>query len=376
MSSSRYHELTISQIIDETADARSLVFRLPSELKPLYQYQPGQFITLQIPFQGKLLSRCYSMSSAPRLDDELKITVKRVTDGRASNFICGDVKVGDTLSVMRPAGIFVPPSLNMDLLLCAGGSGITPMLSILRTALDEGAGRIRLLYANRDENSVIFKQELQHLSREYPDRLEVIHLLDSVQGIPSVTLLARLAQPFIGQINLGGCFICGPAPYITAMGSALSMLGLHSDKIYIEKFVSLPDQPPMKSAVTETSVANRDATVERDDEIADVADVADVANVADVIEVEQANVTLELDGQTHEFVWDGQDTLLDAAEKIGLELPHSCRAGMCASCMCEVKQGKVKLLANDVLSERDLSQSLTLSCQAVPLTDKVHIRYT
>ena len=367
MSSSRYHELTISQIIEETADARSLVFSLPSELKPLYQYQPGQFITLQIPWQGKLLSRCYSMSSAPRLDDELKITVKRVTDGRASNFMCGHVKVGDTLSVMRPAGIFVPPSLNMDLLLCAGGSGITPMLSILRTALDEGAGRIRLLYANRDENSVIFKQELQHLSREYPDRLEVIHLLDSVQGIPSVSLLARLAQPFMGQINFAGCFICGPGPFMAAIESALTLLGLHSDKIYIEKFVSLPDLPPMKSAVTETSVANRDAAVERDDEIADVADV---------IEVEQANVTLELDGQTHEFVWDGQDTLLDAAEKIGLELPHSCRAGMCASCMCEVKQGKVRLLANDVLSERDLSQSLTLSCQAVPLTDKVHIRYT
>ena len=366
MSSSRYHELTISQIIEETADARSLVFHLPSELKPLYQYQPGQFITLQIPFEGKLLSRCYSMSSAPRLDDELKITVKRVADGRASNLICGDLKVGDTLSVMRPAGIFVPPSLNMDLLLCAGGSGITPMLSILRTALVEGHGRIRLIYANRDENSVIFKQELQHLSREYPDRLEVIHLLDSVQGIPSVTLLARLAQPFIGQINLGGCFICGPAPYMTAMESALSMLGLHSDKIYIEKFVSLPDQLSISAAVSETSVANRDAALERDE----------VADVADAIGVEQASVTLELDGETHEFVWDGQDTLLDAAEKVGLELPHSCRAGMCASCMCEVKQGKVQLLANDVLSERDLSQSLTLSCQAVPLTDKVHICYT
>lgn len=359
MSSSRYHQLTISQIIEETADARSLVFRLPSELKPLYQYQPGQFITLQIPFQGKLLSRCYSMSSAPRLDDELKITVKRVIDGRASNVICDDLKVGDTLSVMRPAGIFVPPSLKQDLLLCAGGSGITPMLSILRTALVEGHGRIRLLYANRDENSVIFKQKLQHLSREYPDRLEVIHLLDSVQGIPSVSLLARLAQPFMGQINLGGCFICGPAPYMSAMASALSMLGLHSNKIFIEKFVSLPDLPTPITTITENYISDGSQNVELNNDV-----------------VKQASVTLELDGETHEFVWDGQDTLLDAAEKVGLELPHSCRAGMCASCMCEVEQGKVKLLANDVLSERDLSQSLILSCQAVPLTDKVHIRYT
>lgn len=346
MSASRYHSLTVQSVIDETEDARSLVFEIPPELAEAYRYSPGQFLTLRLPWEGKHLLRCYSMSSTPELDSAPRVTIKRVQDGRGSNWICDNVKPGDTLEVMQPSGVFVPKSYDGNFVLFAGGSGVTPVFSILRAVLENGKGRIRLIYANRDEASVIFKEYLKSLTAKHPDRLEVIHLLDSVQGIPSTELLARLAEPLVQ----GQAFICGPGPYMDAAEAALGQIGMPRKRIHVERFISLPDE--------------------------EARDAAAAAAHDQPASVDKAAVTIELDGQVHEITCDGNETLLEAAEKAGLELPYSCQAGMCASCMCEVTEGEVKLLVNDVLDERDLSQSLTLTCQAVPLTDKVRIRYT
>jgi len=259
--------------------------------------------------------------------------------------VCDRVRPGDTLEVMAPAGVFTPASLQGDFLLCAGGSGITPVFSILRSALAHGQGRIGLLYANRDERSVIFREELNALAAAHPARLQVVHWLDSVQGVPSVAQLAELARPW----SQGEAFICGPGLFMDAMVSALDKAGMAAERVHVERFVSLPDEE-------------------------DVAAI-NAAAPAPAAAVERATVELELDGEVHVLDVAGTETLLDAALKAGINAPHSCQAGMCASCMCQVVEGEVHLRHNEVLDAKDLAKRWTLSCQALPTTERVKVRF-
>ena len=345
MTAQRYHALKVKAVNEETHDAKSVVFEVPPELAETFRYRPGQFLTLRLPVLGRHLPRCYSMSSAPTLDAHLRVTVKRVKDGRGSNWVCDRVRPGDTLEVMAPAGVFTPGSLQGDFLLCAGGSGITPVFSILRSALAHGQGRVRLLYANRDERSVIFRDELNALAAAHPARLQVIHWLDSVQGVPSVAQLAELARPW-AQAQ---AFICGPGLFMDAMASALDKAGMPGEHVHVERFVSLPDEE-------------------------DVAAI-NAAAPAPAAAVERATVEMELDGEVHVLDVAGTETLLDAALKAGINAPHSCQAGMCASCMCQVVEGEVHLRHNEVLDAKDLAKRWTLSCQALPTTERVKVRF-
>lgn len=349
----RYHKLTVAGAIQETPDAHSILFDIPTGIREKFHYQSGQFITLKFPFDDEYLQRCYSMSSTPGLDSQLRVTVKRVDGGRGSNWICDNLKAGSEIDVMQPAGLFVTKDLSEDHLLCAGGSGITPVLSILRLVLTEGTGNVRLIYANRDETSVIFKEAIKALTKKYAERLEVIHLLDSLQGIPSKRLLASLAS----GMQQGRAFICGPGPFMDAMASALKQADMPDNKVHIERFViakstSAEDTSEADDKQSEQESAERQETLSA------------------------STVQLELDGEHHVIPCAPGQTVLDAAESIGIELPHSCREGMCASCMCEVIEGSVKLNNNDVLDEKDLSNNLTLSCQAVPLSAELKLKYT
>ncbi len=346
MSTSRYHRLRVAQVVQETADAVSLQFELSDEQKAQFHYRPGQFLTLRLPWQGEHLLRCYSMSSAPAVDASLRVTIKRVVEGRGSNWVCDHIGAGDEIEVMTPAGVFVPRSLDGQFLLFAGGSGITPVFSILRSVLLRGRGQVRLIYANRDEQSIIFRESLKELGAEYAGRFDAIHLLDSVQGVPSVSLLRRLAA----GMSDAQAFICGPGPFMNAAEAALQELKLPAERIHVERFVSLPSEEA------------------RDQELRQA--------LSESTEIAQAQVVIDLDGQFHELECMGGETILEAAERAGLELPYSCQAGMCASCMCEVLEGEVKLLHNDVLDERDLSRGLTLTCQAVPQTAHLRLKYT
>ncbi|ASP48241.1 ferredoxin--NADP reductase [Cognaticolwellia beringensis] len=355
---SRYHNLTVAEVIQETADANSILFDIPATLTEQFTYQPGQFITLKLPYEGETIMRCYSMSSTPSQDDGLRVTVKRVDGGRGSNWICDNLIAGSELEVMRPAGLFVPKDLAEDHLLCAGGSGVTPVMSILRHVLVNGTGKVRVIYANRDEASVIFKQTFKALSAEYPDRLEVIHLLDSLQGIPALSLLTSLAD----GMQQGRAFICGPGPFMDAMEIAVKAAKFPSSRIHIERFSSTV--PKAVSAPAETSSPKKASQKEN------------VESTIDDSEMPAATVQLELDGEHYVIPCEPGQTVLDAAENIGIELPYSCREGMCASCMCEIVEGKVKLNNNDVLDEKDLANNFILSCQAIPLTSEVKIKYT
>ena len=343
MTANRYHRLTVQAVTDETPDARSITLAVPEGLADSFRYGPGQFLTLRLAVGGRHLPRCYSMSSTPGLDDALRVTVKRVAGGRGSNWLCSHLRPGDSLEVMAPAGLFTPAGLEGDFVLAAGGSGITPVFSILRAALARGSGRIRLLYANRDERSVIFQDALQALAAEHPSRLQVIHWLDSVQGTPSVAQLAAFGHGF----EAAQAFICGPGPFMDAMATALAGAGLDRERIHVERFVSLPDEEAAPPAVA--------------------------ADAPPPVEV--AEVSLLLDGSEHHFSCGGSETLLDAAERHGIAVPHSCRVGMCASCMCQVEEGEVVLRHNDALDARDLARRWTLSCQATPATARLRVKF-
>lgn len=343
MTANRYHRLTVQAVTDETPDARSITLAVPEGLADSFRYGPGQFLTLRLAVGGRHLPRCYSMSSTPGLDDALRVTVKRVAGGRGSNWLCSHLRPGDSLEVMAPAGLFTPAGLEGDFVLAAGGSGITPVFSILRAALARGGGRIRLLYANRDERSVIFRDALQALAAEHPSRLQVIHWLDSVQGTPSVEQLAAFGHGF----EAAQAFICGPGPFMDAMATALAGAGLDRERIHVERFVSLPDEEEAPPAVA--------------------------ADAPPPVEV--AEVSLLLDGSEHHFSCGGSETLLDAAERHGIAVPHSCRVGMCASCMCQVEEGEVVLRHNDALDARDLARRWTLSCQATPATARLRVKF-
>lgn len=358
----RWVPLRVGSVIEETADAKSFVFELPPGQAQAFAYRSGQFVTLRLPVQGPdapHLPRCYSMSSAPGLDPGLRVTVKRVAQGAGSNWLCDHVRPGDTLQLLPPAGVFTPAALDGDFVLLAGGSGITPVLSILRTVLARGRGRILLIYANRDERSVIFRGTLDALSRAHPERLQVIHWLDSVQGVPSAAQLAAALRPF----DSAQLFVCGPGPFMDATVQAASLAGLPPERVHLERFVSLPLEGELRAAEPAEPAALGGAA----------ADPTSAPPEAPFID--EAALEIELNGEVHRIDCRAEETLLEAAMRHKLPTPYSCQAGLCASCMCRVVEGQVHMRHNDALDARDLKLGWVLGCQSVPRSAVVKVKY-
>lgn len=213
--------LEVAEVIAETHDSRSLVLRVPAELQERFRYKPGQYLGFRVALGGKRLTRCYSMSSSPDCDALPKVTIKRVDGGRVSNWFNDQVHPGDRLEVLPPAGHFHLRPGEHDLVLFGGGSGITPVFSILKSALQTSARRIKLVYANRDEASVIFRDELRAIARAQVERLEVVHVLDSVQGFLDEGQVRQLVRGHAGA----EFYICGPGPFMDTVERALLGLG-------------------------------------------------------------------------------------------------------------------------------------------------------
>jgi 3-ketosteroid 9alpha-monooxygenase subunit B len=339
------HKLTVREIVQETADACSIVLVPSAESASEFTYSPGQFLTLQLPAPTGAVGRCYSLCSSPHLDEPLRIAVKRVKDGIGSNWLNESVAVGDVLESLAPAGMFTPKNLNDDLLLFAGGSGITPVLSILKSALAGGTGKVVLVYANQHEQAVIFATELRELADRYPDRLHVIHWLESVQGLPSRPQLMALAAPFTSYTS----FVCGPSPFMDSVSHSLRELGVPPARIHVERFQSLAENPFAEMTPNATVDAGDGSTVELD---------------------------VELDGETHNFQWPTQTKLLDFLLEKGLKAPFSCRQGACSACACIVSEGEVRMLTNEILEQDDLDEGFVLACQALPVSESVKVRYS
>jgi 3-ketosteroid 9alpha-monooxygenase subunit B len=302
-------------------------------------------------------ARCYSLSSSPHDDGPLTVTVKRTADGYASNWICDHLRPGSTIRSLPPSGIFTPASLDADLLLLAGGSGVTPVMSILRTALARGTGRIVLFYANRDERSVIFAAELARLAAEHHERLQVVHWLESVQGLPDPAQLRAFAAAYADR----DAFVCGPAPFMKATVAALRELDFPRARRHQEKFVSLGGNPfgdavtsgPAQVEVTDTGPAGP-----ADEERGPV------------------RLEVELDGTTHAFDdWAPGTTMLEHLEAKGVPAPFSCREGECSACAVRLLEGEVSMAHNDVLDDEDLADGIRLACQSHPVTDSVRATY-
>jgi 3-ketosteroid 9alpha-monooxygenase subunit B len=335
-----FHRLRVDSVVAETDDTCSVVFDVPSELADAFSYEPGQFLTVRIPSdRDGSVARCYSLSSSPVTGDKHAVTVKRTTGGYASGWIADNVRPGTDLEVLPPAGLFTPASLDSNFLLLAAGSGITPVMSILKSALAAGNGRVVLIYANRDEDSIIFAATLRELADRAGSRLLVVHWLDSVQGTPTSAGLQPLLRPFTGY----EIFACGPDPYLAVVRDAAAALGVPPRGVRVERFLSLQDNP---FEAPEPSPGGVAATLE-----------------------------VRLDGQTHALSWPAGRRMLDVLIDADLDPPYSCREGVCGACACELVAGDVEMAHNEVLEEADLAEGYILACQSVAMTPEVSISY-
>ena len=336
-----YFQVPVAEVIRETDEACSLVLAVPPPLTSAFDYRPGQFVTVRVPSERcGSVARCYSLSSSPLLGERPAITVKRTEGGYASNWIFDRVRAGTVLDLLPPAGTFSPPSLDGDLLLFAAGSGITPVMSILKSALHAGRGRVVLVYANRDERSVIFGFGLRRLASEFADRLVLVHWLDSLLGVPSAAALAALARPYASFDT----FICGPDPYLSLVRGALGQLRMPGGRVHVERFLSLAENPFESPAAA------------ADDALA-------------------ATLSVTLDGATTRLPWPAGTRMLDVLIDAGLDAPYSCRQRICGACACQLTGGEVEMAHNEVLEEGDLAEGYILACQALALTPGVSITY-
>jgi 3-ketosteroid 9alpha-monooxygenase subunit B len=339
-----FYQVPVAEVVRETDDACSLVLAVPQALASVFAHRPGQFVTVRVPSDRcGSVARCYSLSSSPACGDRPAITVKRTEGGYASNWILDRVRAGTVLDLLPPAGTFCPRSLDGDFLLLAAGSGITPVMSILKSALAAGRGRVVLVYANQDERSVIFGPALRRLASGAGGRLVVVHWLDSLLGVPSaaaLAALAALARPY----GSAEAFICGPDPFLALAREALGQLGVPGSRVHVERFLSLADNPFEATAV--------------------VRDGAPAATLS-----------VTLDGATTRLPWAPGTRMLDVLIEAGLDAPYSCRQGICGACACQLTGGEVEMAHNEVLEAADLAGGYILACQAVALTSQVSITY-
>jgi 3-ketosteroid 9alpha-monooxygenase subunit B len=334
------YQVPVAEVIKETDQACSVVLDVPADLAGVFAYQPGQFLTVRVPARdGGSVARCYSLCSSPHAGDRPAVTVKRVASGYASNWIADNVRPGTVLDLLPPAGMFTPRSLDADFLLLAAGSGITPVMSILRSALAAGRGKIVLIYANADDRSVIFAERLARLRAEAPDRLLVLHWLDVLAGPPDAAALRELARPYAGY----DAYVCGPDPYMAAARQAVADLGVPSKRVHLERFVSLAENPFEETEPPEASVA--------------------------------ATLAVEIDGKVHTLVWPSGRRMLDVMIDGGLDASYSCREGVCGACACRLLGGEVEMAHNNVLEAEDLADGFILACQSVALTGQVSVSY-
>ena len=340
----QYYDLRIKGIIQETADARSFIFDIAEELLPLFEYQSGQFLTFKIPFEGMDLVRCYSLASSPILGEPHRVTVKKISGGRVSHWMNERLQIGDRLKVMPPLGKFVlggERGDGNDIYLFSGGSGITPVISILKTALVSSGRRVRFLYANRDRESIIFRDDLDQLQRAYPDRLRLVHRLDVIDGF----LTRAVVREFIDGQEESDFYMCGPGPFMDIVEETLAEAGIRREKIFIERFLSPPDP--------EEVIAEGDG---KQGEIPE-------------------SITVDLYGTEHQLDYTEGMTILQTGFRAGINPPFSCESGFCAACRARLLEGEVHMLNNEVLSDSELRQGYVLTCQSLPTTRVCSVRY-
>lgn len=353
MAPPRFHTLVISDIRHETVDAVSLAFAIPDHLREAYRYTPGQYLTLRATIDGEEVRRSYSICSG--LDDgELRVVVKRVAGGAFSNWVHEQLGPSDRIAVMTPDGRFgVPIEAGSPRVLVAfaAGSGITPVMSILKTVLAREAGQFVLFYGNRTGADIIFREPLQELKDRYLSRLSVSHILSREQQDLAVLnghLDARKVGPLMRSIvpvaRVDQAFICGPQPMIEELPAALAALGMPLARIHVERFTPGAGGRPRPGHVAASAPPKAIATVISDGARFDIS------------------------------VADGE-AIIDAAIRAGRSLPYSCKGGMCCTCRARLLEGRVEMAVNYSLQPWETEAGYVLTCQSHPVTARVVIDY-
>jgi len=330
-----YHTLDVVDIIDETADTRSFVLGIDPALAETFAYAAGQFCTFRATIDGETVVRCYSMSSSPDTDDPFTTTVKRVPEGRMSNWMNDVLVAGDTIEVMRPTGLFVLHPNDVPIVAFAGGSGITPVISLIKSALATTDRQITLVYANRSADAVIFADELERLGSEFSNRLSVHHHLDSERGF----LDAELCAALVGDSAHADFYVCGPGPYMDTVEAGLALRDVEPRQLYIERFV-IPEDVPADHEVSATQ-----------------------------------SVVIRLAKQEHTLEYRASATILETARSGGLSPPFSCEQGNCATCMAHLDAGSATMRVNNALSTEEVEDGWVLTCQSIPTSPKVVVDY-
>lgn len=342
--------LTVEKIINETPDAVSIIFKKPGFFRSV-RYKSGQFLTLKLPVENKIENRAYSLSSSPHAHNFLRITVKKVEGGLVSNYICDNLKEGQKIEVEKPTGnFFLQPSARKqrNIVLFAGGSGITPIYSILLSVLKkEPKSKITLIYANRNEDSIIFRKEITKLLNEYKASLTVVFLLsNSTNNLPEGYQVGRLNETLLDEIMAkqeiaykeGLFMLCGPQGFMDTVVDILKSKRVAPENIKLEAFTV--DLEKLKES--------------SGDAVASEVVVKGVGG-SDTIKVAVG------------------ETILQAAINQGVDIPYSCRSGMCSSCKAKCTSGAAKMMDGHLLSDAEVADGYILTCVAFPQTENLDI---
>jgi ring-1,2-phenylacetyl-CoA epoxidase subunit PaaE len=347
-----FHPLKISALRRDTRDAVAITFEIPTALASEFIYQPGQHLTLRALIEGEEVRRSYSICSAVQ-DNELRIAIKKVSDGIFSTWATSALEVGSVIDVMPPTGNFHLPfdvASERRYLAVAAGSGITPIFSIIKsTLLAEPQSSFTLVYGNRASSTVMLRDDIANLKDQFLDRLSVIHVMsrekqdiDLFNGRIDTEKFHQLAEQWISLADVDHVFMCGPQTMMIQLSECLTSLGVPNDRIHKELFGVAGVQTPRKRSAGES------------------------------ISQDVCEVTVIIDGHHQSFTMSrDQQSLLDAGLQQGIDLRYACKGGICATCRCKVIEGKVDMDANHALEDYEVARGFVLSCQAFPITDKL-----
>ena len=359
----KFFSLKVSDITRETADCVSVAFEIPQEARDSFKFVQGQYITFKLDINGVELRRSYSICTSPLTDNELRIAVKKVVDGRASVYFNESLKVGDVVQAMPPLGNFytpLSPENKKHYILFAGGSGITPMLSILKTTIEaEPKSKITMFYGNQDEASIIFKKQLDLLSEKHKERLRIYHVLNVpvieankvdplFMGIMIPEKNKELVKRFVDIRDDNEFFICGPSGMMNSVVEALNSLQFPKSRVHLEYFTPPED--------TSEVVENPEGMTQNNSTF-------------------KSSVTIICDGEETVLTLGADDIILDSALEANIDAPYACRGGSCCTCRAKLIEGKVVMKVNYALLDNEVNQGYILTCQSIPVTEKVIVNY-
>lgn len=354
----KFYPLRVKEVRPETADCVSVSLEVPGELKEIFRFAPGQYLTFRKHVADAEIRRSYSICASPK-DNELRVAIKKVEGGKFSGYANAELKEGDILDVMPPLGKFSPKvdAEHKEYLAIAAGSGITPIMSIMKTVLeDEPNSSFTLIYGNRSRNSVIFREQIEGLKNQYMQRLRLFHILSReymdvplFNGRIDAEKIEQFSKTLVPIKEIDEAFICGPEDMILSVRQKLVDLGMPSAHVHIELFTS-PDQP---KASHEKWVAEH-----RKDE-------GPMSKVSITLD----SATFDIDLPYH------GESILDAALRHGADLPYACKGGVCATCRAKVIEGEVVMEVNYGLEPDEVEKGFILTCQAHPKTEKVAVDF-